>query len=423
MSKDYLLRLTAWLKNYNIAIIYIVVTGFVLRILWALLISPDPVSDSFAYATFARNIAEFGVYGWTSEQASAFWPVGTSAIYAFLFYLFGDSYVPIVVFNIFISTGIIVLAMRVSRRFFGAQVASLTGIILALWPSLIFYVTILASELPFMFLILAAIDVWSNPKHSITLSAILAGIFIAGASYIRPIALLLPFIFGITFAFYTKNWRRELLKTIIVSLLMVVLILPWSVRNYHEFGHVIVISTNGSVTLWMGNHPGSDGAYAKIPDWANSMNEYDRSKIMGERAIEYIKAEPIAFVTRSIKKFIYQHSYETIAITWNKGGIIKTFGEWAILPLKALCQAYWLAILFFSFIGVVLAFRNLGFLETALHPILVPWLYFSAISAIIVAQDRYHFPAIPFIAIFSAYAIHNLLTLYQEKSLRKQNVE
>ena len=404
--------------DYTRASWYILVAGLSLRVVWALLVSVEPVSDSAAYAIFSENIVNYGVYGWTSESPGAFWPVGTAAIYAFLLYVFGELYLPVVVFNILIGTGIIFIAMRISRRIFGEEVALLTGIVLALWPSLILYVTVLASELPFMFLTLAAIDVWSHPKGSNLRTYLLAGVLLAGACYIRPIALLLPIVFGISFAFYNGQWRDQIIRVVVVMMTMLVLIAPWSVRNYQLFGHVVLISTNGPVTLWMGNHPGTDGAYAETPGWAQSANEYDRSKLMGERAIEYIKADKIGFITRSATKLIRQHSYETIAVTWNSEGITNAFGKSLIFPLKVICQAYWYLVLLLAIGAIFLMLGKHGFVSTVLHPVLAPWIYFSALHAIIVAQDRYHFASIPFIAILSAYMLQEMRNRYHARANR-----
>jgi hypothetical protein len=68
--------------------------AFLLRLGWAMLIPVAPVSDSAAYDAFAQTLALHGVYGWTPDQPSAFWPIGTSAIYDALYALFGHSYTP-----------------------------------------------------------------------------------------------------------------------------------------------------------------------------------------------------------------------------------------------------------------------------------------------------------------------------------------
>jgi 4-amino-4-deoxy-L-arabinose transferase-like glycosyltransferase len=394
---------------------YIVAAAIMLRCIWALLIPVEPSSDSLAYQVFAQNMVDHGVYGWTPEEPGAFWPVGTSAIYAFFFFVFGTSFLPIVVFQIALGAGIVLVGLRVTQRFFGNASANIAGLVLALWPSHIFYVTILASELPFTLLMLVAIDVWTNPKLSARTSGLAAGALLAAACYIRPVALLLPFVFGISMYYRHRDWRTEMLRMLIVFGVMAVTIAPWTLRNYQLFGHPVLISTNGPVTLWMGNHPGTDGSYAPVPEWAEGMDEYSVSQELGKQAQEYILSDPLGFIQRSTYKLVKQHSYETIAVTWNAEGITERIGEWAVMPLKALTQGYWLMVLGLSFVGLYFLYRDSGFMGLVLHPLVAPWLYFSAIHAVILAQDRYHFAAIPLIAALCALAVDRLASRYRSQ--------
>ena len=184
-------------------LLWIVITAIALRVVWALLVPTVPVSDSAAYDAFARNLAEHGVYGWTPEQPSAYWPVGTSALYAPLFMLFGHQYWPIVALNIVLSVVIIVAAFRIARRLpqVHASVPLIAAAVLALWPGLIMYVTVLASELPFIASVMVAVDFWTQTKRPAVLRGVLSGIFLAAACYIRPTAQLLPLILGTIGAF------------------------------------------------------------------------------------------------------------------------------------------------------------------------------------------------------------------------------
>ena len=54
--------------------------GLLLRLIWALLIPVEPVSDSAAYDMLARNIAEHGVFGFRPDEPSAYWAVGASGL-------------------------------------------------------------------------------------------------------------------------------------------------------------------------------------------------------------------------------------------------------------------------------------------------------------------------------------------------------
>src|SRR5262245_59873451 len=113
------------------SVVVMLAVALLLRLAWAIVIPVVPVSDSVAYDTFARTIAEHGVYGWTADQPSAYWPVGTSAIYAALYTAFGHGFVSIVVLNIALSTAIVGLTMWVGRIFFDDAAAVVAGTLMA----------------------------------------------------------------------------------------------------------------------------------------------------------------------------------------------------------------------------------------------------------------------------------------------------
>lgn len=151
----------AWLRRAGW---WALLIAFFLRVFWALLVPVIPLSDSNAYDVFAQNIASGYCYCWKPGESTAFWPVGTSAVYALIYSVIGHTYIPIVVLNIMVGLGTIALAMSLARRWLGPVPAVLTGWILAIWPEMIQFTTILASEMLFNVCVLAAFWMASMPK-------------------------------------------------------------------------------------------------------------------------------------------------------------------------------------------------------------------------------------------------------------------
>jgi len=397
-TTDY--RTLAWL---------IIAIAISLRGIWALVIPVIPISDSNAYDVFAWNIVAHGTYGWTPDQPASYWPVGTSAIYAFLYSLFGHTYWPIVVFNIAIGVATIALTMHLTRQLFNNRVAIITGLLIAIWPSQIMYVTVLASELPFTFFTLAALIVWLHDEHSIITRALLSGFLIAAAIYIRPLALLLPFVFAIICIARNEKLFNQLKLLLSTFAVITLLVFPWSARNTNLWGEFVLMSTNGPVVLWMGNNPNTDGTYTKLPEWTKSLNEVERANQLGKLAKDHITSEPIEFVTRSVFKVIKVHIRETIAVHWNTEGIKKIFGQSSILPLKIITQGYWVFIILTAIAGGFLLYKDMKPYTFIAHPVIIIWAYYASLNGIILAQDRYHFPSVPFIAILSSLLISHVL--------------
>lgn len=388
----------------------ILALALLLRLIWAVLIPVVPISDSVAYDAFARTLVFHGVYGWNPDQPSAYWPVGTAAVYAGLYSIFGVAFVPIVALNVILGTAIVGATMWLARILFNARIAIVAGGLMAVWPSQIAFVTVLASELPFTLLVLLGAVAWYRPDLSSLVRGMMSGFAFGAAAYFRPVALLLPFVMCLSFI---PNWRKLLAQvpTLTVSIIaLAIVVTPWSIRNTALFGNFVLISTNGGANLWMGNNPGTRGYYMPLPSFTEAMTEYERDKALGEIARTYILENPVGFVERTLQKAVLFHLSETIAVGWNEEGIRDRFGEAALFPLKVLTQGFWIMALLLALIGIAIIARQWGIVSTVMNPIVLIWLYFTAVHAVIVIQDRYHFPCHPFIAILAAIAIVTIAT-------------
>jgi hypothetical protein len=155
----------------------------------------------------------------------------------------------------------------------------------------------------------------------------------------------------------------------------------------------------------MGNNPNSTGFYMSLPDSVMDLNEAQRDRLLGEAAKKYIIAEPGTFVLRTIKKAALLHFGETIAVHWNAEGIKRRLGESFLYPLKLINQLFWTVTLLLAILGLVMMIFTQGIVLSLVNPVVIIWIYFTAIYSVTTIQDRYHFPSHPFIAILAAIAI------------------
>lgn len=393
----------------------ILLLGAIARIAWALAIPVIPLSDSRAYDTFATNIWQHGVYGWTPDSPTSFWPVGTSALYALIYQIFGHQYAAIVCLNILFSLGIIFYSYKTTELFFDKPVAAGTALLVAVWPTHIFFVTILASELPYMLLTLMGIFYFFKEDKVSPVNILIVGICFALAYYVRPLAttVLAVCAFGAVVA-CRKRLAPTAIRTLLVFLIMALAVAPWAKRNYDLYGHIVPMSTNGGAVFWMGNTPGTEGGYHRLPEYVEGLNEHERNQILKKEALKYIQEDPLEFLIRTTEKFVAFHSRETIGVTWNEEGITRTLGAGWIMPLKLLSQCFWLACLVIGLIGILCYLRKSP-VHHIFHPFLLLWLSSAGLHALIVAQDRYHIPTVPFLFAFTIYSIHNFFEKLQMK--------
>jgi 4-amino-4-deoxy-L-arabinose transferase-like glycosyltransferase len=398
------------------------IVGILLRVVWALLVPVVPVSDSQAYDAFARTLVEHGEYGWEPGSPHAFWPPGTSLVYAGLFWAFGHSYTAIVVLNIVLSVLLTITSARIAARLYSERAGHYTAWIISLWPTLVVYVTVLASELPFVLLITLALDCWTVRQRTIR-HVLLAGLILGAAALVRPLALALPVVFGFGSLMASRlsigNLRVHAGQVLVAVAAMLVVVAPWTIRNARVYGELVLVSTNGGITFWMGNTPHTDGAYMATPAELNHLRDNELEKVLKARAMDYIRQEPMAFVTRTAKKALTLYDNESIGIHWNKKGIEQRFGGAAVVPLKRFTQVAWLGILLLTATGVVHLLRTRTLLQTLSSQPLLVMAFFTVIYSVTVSQDRYHLSFASVIAILAAVGLERVASWRAVSELRR----
>jgi hypothetical protein len=389
----------------------VLLIALILRGIWAFVVPVVPLSDSFAYDVFARNLAHGFGYQWGDGRLAAHWPVGTSFIYSLLYRCFGFTYIPIVVFNVCISLATIWLTMTLAMRWFGRQAGMNAGFLLAFWPAQIEFVSILGSELPFNLLLMTWLAIWDLMRSRPWIAGMVLGVVAAATSYVRPTALLIPVVLLILDVVRSRTFAAPVIKAAVTLFIACLLIAPWSIRNTRLFGSFVSISTNGGVNLWEGNNPGSDGTSELPPPETLSMNEAVRDRYMGKLAMAYIREYPGKFIVRTLSKAVRLYSHESIGVYWNKGGLESRFGDRVFTPLKLFSSFYWACGLMLGLGGLISLGRQIGPVRTLFQPAVTLWLYFTAVYAVTVIQDRYHFAVVPFIAMLGGLALAHLSSL------------
>ena len=385
----------------------IALSAVLVRLLWIVQVPISPVSDCVAYDTFARNLSKGLVYGFDGVHPSAYWPVGTSFMYSLVYRIFDPEtwgYMPVAAWNLIVGVATVIAGLRLAQRWFGRTVGLAAGALLALWPLHVQFTTAIASEQIFTLLCILGMLAWPEPRdRGWVLRSCIAGLVFAAATYVKPTAALLPLVLAGSVWLRGRPLRQTFAQALIACTVMAMLILPWSVRNTRAFGRFVVVSTNGGSNLWMGNNPESDGHYMHPPTLPPGWNEAQVDAELGRRAREHIRNEPVAFMSRTVVKAVRLHERQTIGIAWNLPSLEANMSPGAVLTMKIASQTYWFVALVAALCGAgVLAWRwrwrAIG------HPALAVWAYFTLVHAVIVIQDRYHFPATPVIGSLAALA-------------------
>ena len=283
--------------------------------------------------------------------------------------------------------------------------ALIAAFLVAIWPILIEFTTIMASELIFIFLILLAIYVWGSKQLSPILKAVIWGALICAATYVRPTALPIIALLPILDWLANKDWRASIQTFIVAAVTAALLFSPWVNRNQQVFGEFVLVSANGGANLWMGNNLNSNGGYTDLTDLPFK-NEVARDQYFKKEAINFILHNPLNYAKLAIKRTIITYKAETIGIVWN-GYLEKQFNKPVLMGMKLVSSMFWWMIVVFAGIGVYKSLK-----DRQLKPFNVLFIvatFFFIFPILTVGQDRYHLPMNPFLAIFAAYALETML--------------
>jgi hypothetical protein len=232
------------------------------------------------------------------------------------------------------------LAWRIGRRVFGPATGLLAAGLSAVYVYFFYYAGGLLTETFYIIGILWTLDVALRLADTVRRKEtegdalklkwwpwVELGLAIGATVLLRQVFLLfMPFLYlwlwwqvsarqqrsPIT-ARFSRMFRWSAIKGLIgAAVIVVLLIVPWTIRNYRVFGTFVPLNTNAGYAFFWGNHPiyGTrfEGILTKarygdlIPDELRSLNEAKLDSALLERGIGFIVADPVRFALLSLSR-------------------------------------------------------------------------------------------------------------------------
>jgi 4-amino-4-deoxy-L-arabinose transferase-like glycosyltransferase len=161
-----------------------------------------------------------------------------------LFWIFGQTYIPVILMQILLGLGTIAITYHIGLKLWGDRIALIGAVLLALDASSLFSAQMVLSDTLFAFLFCLAvskgIDVFCEPNRTMVHLAA-CSIFLAFATLVRPIIYYLIIIVMIILTtiwklYWHQRWRKICVLLAVVFIPWVVLIGGWQFRNYLSTG-------------------------------------------------------------------------------------------------------------------------------------------------------------------------------------------
>jgi len=358
--------------------------------------------DAIEYDLIAREICKGGNY------TDIYRPPGTSFLLSIIYYLFGVKYAIVRTIFSLLGAATCIIVYFIGKKIFNETVGMVSAALLAVYPNHFYYSMHLLSETPWAFFMsLAVLSAILLQEKEALIFSVLFGLFIGVCSYIRPISIIYIPITALLCSMYyfPINRKRFLLFCFAPFMFTLLIILPWTIRNYKLTNHFILISANGGTTFWYAtneeilNNPKLIGGivedYGQRHRGKTNNNEemYIADKMGYQRGFEFVKTHLKDMPKLELMKLyrLITPFYETPNRLFNLiGGL-----SWAIL-------------LPFCIIGIIIVLRNKLFLS--LHAVLVLIIF---IALAYYGSHRFLASIAPFLMIYSSIGLWEMLHYFK----------
>lgn len=199
-------------------------------------------------------------------------PVGVGLVLAGVWEITGREYhLPMQILQAILDALCALLVFRISLRLFKRRTAALAAAALyAVYPPMAWQSTIVYTDfwaVDFTIAIVACyLQVIDSARPWRWLIA--CGLLTGAGIYFRPNLVLLPAFLALATTFGV-GWRRTLSRALVPTAIALVLLVPWTIRNYNDFHRLILGRSALGSTLWSGlteyhNYSSTTIAIAKV---------------------------------------------------------------------------------------------------------------------------------------------------------------
>ncbi len=226
---------------------------------------PRPGSDEGEFDSYAWNMAQGHGFSGISPDVyapdgsplvhrTAYRSPGTSAYWSVLYRIFGHNYIVIRSSQCILDLATILVLYAIAFKCYGRKVALMTAAIYALWPTALIYASQLASETQYTLLFCGAILLALRfAEGSTWVRALAAGFVLGLAMLTRGNAVLMVGLLMPWSLWQFRKTPRLILRGLAISFVALLMLVPWTIRNYSIFHAVIPFQTEGGDTL-LGSH-------------------------------------------------------------------------------------------------------------------------------------------------------------------------
>ena len=426
-------------------LIIIIMLAIMLRVAVAIFLGNEVVNlpgtfDQLSYDMLAKRF--LGGHGLT--VAEMWWPLTPggepTAHWSFLYtsYLIGVysifGYSPLIarlIQAMFVGIFMPWLIYRLGRRHFDSHVGLLAAGLTAVYIYFVYYAGALMTETFYITAILWVLDIGSQlgsqpengQSRNIGLSWLWLGLAISITVLLRQVFLLfLPFLFlwlmWRSLQYQTMPLLRMMMLLSASTIVLILMILPWTYRNYQAFNQFVLLNTNAGFAFYWGNHPihnynfisilPEDGPSYQdlIPPEFRDLNEAEMDRALLNESMSAIVEDPQRYIILSFSRIKDYFKFWPSTGSSTFSNLARTLSFGILWP--------------FMLYGLMVNWRHI--LSSELLLLYLFMVVYTGIHLLTWALIRYRLPVDAFLLIFAGHA---LLKVQRHLAARliKQNPE
>ena len=413
-----------WLKLWHILLVSVLLRVAAALYFGNVIVDLPGTFDQVSYHTLAARLVDG--YGFTFGER--WWPVTPAntptAHWSYLYTLFVAGIYKLVGVNPLVvrliqavAVGILQpwLAYKIGRKLYTAQVGLIAAALTAGYIYFFYYAATLMTEpfyitaiLGILYLLILARDADASDLNRLTMGL---GLLVGSAILLRQLFLLVvPFLF-IWMMWSRWQTRRDwgLKVTVGAALITILMIVPFTIFNYGQFGRFVLLNTNAGFAFFWGNHPiyGTQfhpilppelGTYqGLIPAELWELGEAELENELLGRGLGYIAAEPGRYLRLSMSRIAPYFKFWPSAESSLISNISRTLSFGLALPFMLVG------------LGLTLGQATRRHLAAPTTLLLLFAVLYSLIHIFTWSLIRYRLPVDAVLLIFAAFAVQQLV--------------
>jgi 4-amino-4-deoxy-L-arabinose transferase-like glycosyltransferase len=359
-----------------------------------------PVLDGFAYYVGAESLA-------SGEEMRNFlnpvsydfgFPPGYAFVLSAVFVVFGTDVHTGQMFNVFLGALTAVLVYVIGARLGGDRVGIIAGILMALFPSQIYFTTLFMTEIAFGVLAAALLLIfvsWPRRPPPAWWQVLTLGLLFGFMALMRAETLMIAPMVAVVWLAYGYGWRQIAWRLAVLAVGVAMLTTPWMVRNYIRMDELTLIRGNA-------DSPGRALRVGLSPDFHSDDYIHRRKdpRTFPELA-EYYIIHPWEAPKHAVFKVGYLFGREG-ALYWRKDIPYEYFSDSEARRWNITSDLYYYVVGAIAILGTPLWWRREDYRLYGLIWWFATW---TALHLVFAPEGRYHYPLLSVVSVLAAITL------------------